>query len=275
MRSSKPNMERSSDRSSMKHDVALPRSRRILDLWLVIPFVFVGALLYTSVGHGGATVYLAVLTLAGYAVGALTTTILVLNVVAAAIGFAMFGFAGHLRWRLLLPFVVTSVPMAYVGGLARFSGRAQEVILGLALLAGAVRLLYAQSLPTVRAPRDGRGFVAIALAVGAVLGFLAGATGIGGGIFLSPVLLMLGWASVKEAGNVAAAFIVLNSVAGLAAKLPRQPLDAGLLLPLLAVVTVGALLGSFVGARKLPPRALQLLLGVVLLAAAAKSLFGI
>lgn len=259
----------------MKHDGAWPRSPRILDLWLVLPFIFVGALLYASVGHGGATVYLAVLTLAGYAVGALTTTILVLNIAAAAIGFAMFGFAGHLRWRILLPFVVTSVPLAYVGGLARFSGRAQEVILGLALLAGALRLLFVQSLPTIAAPREGARFYAIALVVGAILGFLAGATGIGGGIFLSPILLVFAWANVKEAGNVAAAFIVLNSLAGLAAKLPRQAIDGALLLPLLAVVVAGALLGSFAGARKLPPRALQVLLGVVLLAAALKSLLGI
>ena len=118
-------------------------------------------------------------------------------------------------------------------------------------------------------------FLAIALATGAVLGFLAGATGIGGGIFLSPILLVLGWASVKEAGNVAAAFIVLNSLAGLAAKLPKQALDTTLLVPLLAVVVAGALIGSFAGARKIPPRWLSLLLGVVLLAAAAKSLLGI
>ncbi|HUR69580.1 MAG TPA: sulfite exporter TauE/SafE family protein [Candidatus Thermoplasmatota archaeon] len=234
-----------------------------------------GALLYSSVGHGGATVYLAILTLAGFAVGKLTTTVLVLNIAAAAIGFAMFGAAGHLRWRLLLPFLATSVPMAYLGGRVPLSGRSQAVILGLALLAGALRLLFLRSLPTVRAPRTGGPFYAIALAMGAALGFLAGATGIGGGIFLSPVLLMLGWASVKEAGNVAAAFIVLNSLAGLAAKLPRTPLDMGLLLPLGAVVVAGAVLGSFAGARKIPPRALQVLLGCVLLAASVKALFGL
>ena len=207
--------------------------------------------------------------------GGLTTTVLVLNILAAGIGFAMFGFAGHLRWRILLPFVLTSVPLAYVGGLLRFPGRTQELILGGALLVGAVRLLLYQSLPKVDAPRDGRAFLAIALVTGAVLGFLAGATGIGGGIFLSPILLMLGWASVKEAGNIAAAFIVLNSLAGLAAKLPTAPLDTALLLPLGVVVVVGALLGSFAGARRIPPRALQVLLGVVLLAAAAKSLLGL
>ncbi|HWH07569.1 MAG TPA: TSUP family transporter, partial [Candidatus Thermoplasmatota archaeon] len=101
---------------------------------------------------------------------------------------------------------------------------------------------------------------------------LAGATGIGGGIFLSPILLFLGWCDVKEAGAVASAFIVLNSLAGLAARVQASPLDLGLLLPLGAVVLSGALVGAWAGARRLPPRALQVLLGVVLLVASAKAL---
>ena len=250
-------------------------SSAILDLWLVLPIIFVGALLYTSVGHGGATIYLAILTLAGFAVGGLTTTILVLNIVAAAIGFAMFGFAGHLRGKLLLPFALTSVPLAYLGGTMRFSGRAQAIILGVALLAGALRLLFFQSLPSVRAPRQGAAFYAIALVTGAVLGFLAGATGIGGGIFLSPLLLVLGWANVKEAGNVAAAFIVLDSLAGLAAKLPTQPLQTGLLVPLLAVVVVGASHRLLRRRVEDPAPVALAVLGIVLCGRRAKSLLGI
>lgn len=245
------------------------------DLPLVLVAVFLGALLYSSVGHGGATVYLAILTLAGHAVGALTTTVLVLNILAAGIAFAQFRQAGHLRARLLAPFLVTSIPAAYLGGLLSLSSRAQSVILGVALLAGAARLLLFAQPPRVgRLPREGRAFYAIALPLGAVLGFLAGTTGIGGGIFLSPILLLLGWADVRESASVASAFIVLNSLAGLAAKLPRQPLDLALLLPLAAVVVVGALAGSFAGARRLPPRALQVLLGLVLLVAGAKALAG-
>jgi uncharacterized protein len=243
------------------------------DLLVVVPFVLLGAALYSSVGHGGATVYLAILTLAGFALAPLTTTILVLNIVAAGIAFLMFRHAGHLRWRLLLPFLVTSVPMAYLGGLASLSGRAQAIILGLALLAGAARLLFFASPPNLRVPQRGAAFHVGAPVLGAVLGFLAGATGIGGGIFLSPILLVLGWANVREAGSVASAFIVLNSLAGLAAKLPRTPLDQGLLLALIGAVVVGALVGSFAGARRLPPRALQVLLGAVLAVAGLKALF--
>lgn len=244
-----------------------------MDLLPVLPFVFVGALLYTSVGHGGATVYLAILTLAGYAVGPLTTTVLVLNVAAAGIAFVSFGRAGHLRWRLLLPLLVTSVPSAYLGGRVPFSGRAQELLLGGALAAGALRFLLVGTPSPPRLPRTGPAFFVAAPLLGAVLGFLAGATAIGGGIFLSPVLLLLGWATVKETGSVASAFIVANSCAGLAAKLPKTPLDLQMLAALGAVVVVGAVVGAHAGARRLPPRALQLLLGVVLLVAAGKALF--
>ncbi|HWG91470.1 MAG TPA: sulfite exporter TauE/SafE family protein [Candidatus Thermoplasmatota archaeon] len=241
------------------------------DLLLVVPFILVGAFLYSSVGHGGATVYLAVLTLAGFAVSELVTTVLVLNILAASIAFLMFSQAGHLRLRLLLPFVVTSVPAAYLGGFLPLSGTVQGIILAAALALGGLRLLLFPTPPRIPAPQEGPAFIAVALVLGAVLGFLAGATGIGGGIFLSPLLLAFGWTDVRGAGSVASAFIVLNSLAALAAKLPRTPLDLGLLGPLAVTVCVGAVAGSFLGARRFPSRALQVLLGVVLLVAALKA----
>lgn len=238
----------------------------------MLPFIFVGALLYSSVGHGGATAYLAVLTLAGYAMGTLVTTVLALNVLASGIAFLTFRHAGHLRWRLLLPFVATSVPAAYLGGLVSVPGQVQEWVLGAALFLAAARFLLFREPPRLPAPREGPAYWVGAPLLGAVLGFLAGLTGIGGGIFLSPLLLVLGWATIREAGAVAAAFILLNSLAGLAAKLPRTPLDPDLVGPLAAAAVLGALVGSFAGARKLPVRALQVLLGVVLLVAALKTL---
>jgi len=244
-----------------------------MNLALILPLVFLGALLYSSVGHGGATIYLAILTLCGQAVEPLVTSVLVLNILAAGIAFVMFERAGHLRPRLLVPFLVTSVPAAYWGGLTRMSGRTQAIVLGVALLAGALRLLFVPNPATARLERRGATFYVGAPLLGAALGFLAGTTGIGGGIFLSPILLFLGWASVKEAGSVASAFIVLNSASALLAKLPKTPLVPETLLPLAAVVVLGAAVGSFVGARRLPPRALQVLLGVVLLVAAGKALF--
>jgi uncharacterized protein len=242
------------------------------DLIPVLVCIFIGAALYTSVGHGGATVYTAILTLFGFAIAPLVTLVLVMNIVAAGIAWVMFGQAGFLRWRLLLPFLVTSVPFAYLGGLLPLTGRAQAVLLGLALLAGSIRLVFFAKPPSLNVRVEGTLYYVIAAALGALLGFMAGATGIGGGIFLSPILIALGWANVKEAGSVASAFIVLNSLAGLAARLPRTPIEPQYVAPFLAVVIVAALLGSFMGARRLPFRAMQVSLGLVLLIAAAKNL---
>jgi len=242
------------------------------DLAPVLLCVFLGALLYTSVGHGGATVYLAIFTLFGFATAPLVTLVLVMNIVAAAIAWAMYRQAGFLRWRLLLPFVMTSVPLAYIGGLVQLTGRTQAMVLGIALGLAAVRLLFFPRPHLLDVRVTGVAYWAMTLTIGAVLGFLAGATGIGGGVFLSPVLIGLGWANVKEAGAVASAFIVLNSLAGLLAKLPQTPIEPNLVVPFVTIVVVGALLGSFVGARRLPFRAVQISLGLVLLIAAAKNL---
>lgn len=240
----------------------------------MLPFILIGALLYTSVGHGGATAYLAVLTLAGYAVAELRTTVLVLNILAAAIAFVHFQQAGHLRAKLALPFLLASIPAAYLGARLPFTGRAQELILGVALVLGAARFLFFAKPPNFHAPREGALFWVGAPLLGAALGLLAGATGIGGGIFLSPILLALGWADIKETGSVSSAFIALNSAAGLAASIDRMPVNVPLLVPMAATVIVGAIVGAWAGARRLQKRPMQVMLGLVLLVAGAKALFG-
>jgi len=245
-----------------------------VDLLPVLACIFIGATLYTSVGHGGATVYTAILTLFGFAIGPLATLVLVMNIVAATIAWVMYSQAGFLRWRLLLPFVVTSVPAAYLGGSLPITGRLQAVILGVALLGAGLRLLLFPRPPSLDLRVTGVAYYVLAAVVGAILGFLAGATGIGGGIFLSPILIALGWANVKEAASVASAFIVLNSLAGLAARLSRTPIDAQYVAPFVAIVIAGALIGSFMGARRLPFRSVQISLGLVLLIASAKNLLG-
>ena len=245
-----------------------------IDLLPVLLCILIGAALYTSVGHGGATVYTAILTLFSFAIAPLVTLVLVMNIAAAAIAWVMYQQAGFLRPRLLLPFVVTSVPSAYLGGLLPITGRTQALLLGLALLAAAIRLLFFAKPPSLDLRIRGIAYYAIAAAMGALLGFLAGATGIGGGIFLSPILIALGWANVKEAASVASAFIVLNSIAGLIARLPRTPIEPHYVAPFVAIVIIGALLGSFMGARRLPFRAVQVSLGFVLLIAAGRNLLG-
>lgn len=245
----------------------------MVDAWLLAPFFLLGAALYTSVGHGGATIYLAILALSQYPRAGALTTVLALNVLAAGVAFAQFQRAGHLRTRILWPFVVTSVPAAYLGGLVPFGSVATDLLLAVALTLAAFRFLL---LPTptqaLRSVPPGA-FLWIAPALGLVLGFLAGTVGIGGGIFLSPILVLLGWATLKEAASIASAFIVLNSLAGLGAKLPTQGFDYGLLGPALVAVAIGATIGGALGARRIPPRALQALLGIVLLVAVARILY--
>ena len=249
------------------------RAHVVPDPWLLAPIIFLAAVLYTSVGHGGATAYLAILALADYSIGVLRPTILILNIVAAGLAFLLFQRAGHLRVRLVLPFLVTSVPFAYLGGLYRFDDRTTDLIFAGTLFVAAARLLFLAKPPRLWSlPSQGVGFYATALPLGAVLGFVAGATGIGGGIFLSPILLILGWADVKEAGSVAAAFIVLNSAAGLAAVTRHTPVDETVLMPFLVAVTAGALLGSSLGAYRVPIVHLQRLLGVVLAVAGVRAL---
>ena len=245
-----------------------------IELVPVLACILIGAALYTSVGPGGATVYTAILTLFSFAMAPLVTLILVMNIVAAAIAWVMYQQAGFLRLRLLLPFVVTSVRAAYLGGSLPITGRTQAIILGLALLAAGIRLLFFAKPPTLDLRVEGTAYYAFAAILGAILGFLAGATGIGGGIFLSPILIALGWANVKEAASVASAFIVLNSLAGLVARLPRTPIEPHYVAPFVAVVVAGALIGSFMGARRLPFRAVQISLGLVLLIAAGRNLLG-
>lgn len=242
----------------------------MLELGLLLPFIFLGALLYTSVGHGGATIYTAILVLSGYAPITIRTPVLVLNVLAASIAFVHFERAGHLRWNLLWPFLLTSVPAAYVGARVHLTAEAVSILLASALLAASLRLLLVSRVAAASRLPDARSFRIIALGLGALLGFLAGATGIGGGIFLSPLLVFLGWATVPQAGSIASAFIVANSLAGLAGRLQQEQLDWTFLGPLLVVVGIGAALGGYLGARRIPPRALQVLLGLVLLVAVAR-----
>ncbi|MBW3584211.1 MAG: sulfite exporter TauE/SafE family protein [Euryarchaeota archaeon] len=240
------------------------------ELLVVLPFLFLGAAFYSSVGHGGATVYLAILALAGFALDPLITSVLVLNLLVAGVAFVVFRQAGHLRWGLLLPFVVTGVPFAYLGGRMILADDVRGWLLGGALALAALRL-FLVSRPLPERVMSVRARWVFAPAIGAGLGFLAGAVGIGGGIFLSPVLVLFGWADVKQAGAVASGYIALNSLAGLAARLPRTPLDPTFLATVAVVVVAGAAAGAFLGAARVPKRTLNVVLGAVLVVAAVKT----
>lgn len=238
--------------------------------WL--PVFFLAALIYSSVGHGGASAYLALLVLSGLARPETVPLVLVLNIAVASIAFVNYRRAGYFSLRLLWPFALTSVPAAFIGGSLNVSMRVFSVILGLALLAAAVRFLLFNSSRQTSIAHLPHGRLLIALSAGIILGLLAGLVGIGGGIFLSPLLLLLGWADARQTGAVTAGFIILNSASGLMAQTFNHAPDWSLLWPLLAAVLAGAAIGSRWGAFKLSVARLQQVLGVVLLAAGVKLL---
>ncbi|MBM4187581.1 MAG: sulfite exporter TauE/SafE family protein [Gemmatimonadetes bacterium] len=237
---------------------------------LIAAAIGVVAFLYSAVGHAGASGYIAVLTLAGLSASVVRPTALVLNVLVAALGTWQFFRAGHFRWSLFWPFALLSVPAAYLGGSIDVPTDLFKRIVGAVLLLSAARFLTQLRDPVApRAPSW-----TIAVGVGALLGFLAGLTGTGGGIFLTPVMLLAHWAGTKETAAVSAPFILVNSIAGLAGFLQTgQPLPS--FAPALAVVAVAAGgLGSYLGSRRFPVRTIRLLLGLVVTFAGAKLAFG-
>jgi hypothetical protein len=240
-------------------------------LALLLALVFLVALAYSSVGHGGASGYLAVLSFFALTPAAMAPSALCLNLLVAGLAFAAFYRAGHFVFRLLWPFLLASIPFAFLGGLTRVSVQTYSMLLAAALLFAAVRLMAVTSATAgearVRVPS-----LTIALPVGAALGFVSGIVGVGGGIFLSPLMILLGWADAKRTAAVSAAFIWVNSLAGLYGQLLKNPVDWMGLLPLVGVAFAGGLLGSYLGAERLPGLWLRRILGVVLLLAAIKLL---
>lgn len=238
------------------------------DLSLLAAGIAVVAFLYSSVGHAGASGYIAVLTLAGFAATTVKPVALVLNVAVAIVGTIQFARAGHFSWPLFWPFALLSVPAAALGGYLPLPAHALKPLLGAVLLFSAARLFFRQGDPAEAHP-PARG---TALATGAGIGLLSGLTGTGGGIFLTPAMLLLGWAKAKQAAAVSAPFILVNSIAGLAGHLGGGRPVPAFAWWLAAVATLAGLLGSHLGSRRIPARGIQILLATVLVIAGGKLL---
>lgn len=233
----------------------------------------VAAGLYSSVGHGGASAYLAILTLAGRTRPSVAVTVLLMNVIVSAIAFRRYQARGHFDLRLAAGFIVFSAPAALLGGLAPISPRLFALLLALALLAAGARLLLPKPHPERPARPEGRALWKKTALFGTILGLLSGLTGVGGGIYLSPLLLLMGWADAKTTAAVSAAFIFANSATGLTGRLLRGQAVEPTLLPLLVAALAGGVLGSYWGVRRANNVALCRLLGIVLLAAAVKLVY--
>lgn len=235
---------------------------------IVAALMAIAAALYSSVGHGGASAYLAIMALFSVAPEVMRPTALALNLVVATFAAARFALKGQTNWRLLAAFAVTAVPAAYVGGGTALPPDIYRPLVGIVLLLAAVRLFWQPerlAARPVRAPS-----LAVTLPAGAALGLLAGLTGTGGGIFLSPLIILLGWEDARRTAGIAAAFIVLNSAAGLLGNLASVAQWPGELPVLVGAVFAGALVGSWLGVAKLPRHRLLQALALVLVAAGLK-----
>jgi uncharacterized protein len=241
----------------------LPFSSEIL----LAACMFLGAALYSSVGHGGASAYIALMALFGIAPGVMRPTALVLNIIVTSFTSWRYYSNGMFRWRTLWPFLLGAAPFAFLGGSINLPGSIYRPLLGVVLLISATRMLWPKELKSATEWRDPP--VIVGVACGACIGFLSGLTGTGGGIFLSPLLLFLAWSSAKPASGVVAVFILCNSAAGLLGNLasvrslpPDLPLFAG-------AVLAGALVGTTLGIKLATPLILRAL-GIVLVIAGLK-----
>ena len=232
--------------------------------------MLVAAFLYASVGHGGASAYIAAMAIAGIAPAEMRPVALQLNVLVSAIATLKFYRAGHFRWPLFWPFAATSIPAAYLGGAIILPGTAYKILVGVVLLYAGWQLWWsARAGEELRPARPIA--VWLAMTIGAVLGVLSGLTGVGGGIFLSPLLLLFGWAGTKQTSAVAAPFILVNSLAALAAGFVRNPVPP----PdyawwLMAAVLLGGWAGAEYGSRRFANPLIRRVLAVVLAIAGGK-----
>lgn len=238
------------------------------ELAALLAFIAFAATLYSSVGHGGASGYLAAMALFGLAPVFMKPAALAMNIAVAGLVFYRLWRAGYFDARLFWPFALGSIPLAFVGGALTLPGGAYKILVAIALLVAAARLLWrAQDQEASTSPN-----IWVALGSGAGLGFLSGLTGVGGGIFLSPLLLLLRWANMRTTAAVSAAFILVNSIAGLAGHASVAVTWPAQLPLLMLAALAGAVIGSELAVRRLAPVTLRRVLGVVLVIAGAKLL---
>lgn len=227
------------------------------------------AFLYSSVGHAGASGYIAVMTLFGLSAATIKPTALVLNILVASIGTWQFWRAGHFSWRLFWPFAVLAIPMAFVGGYLNLPTHAFKVVVGIVLLCSAFFFIFRPSNDTEAHPPK----AVVAIPVGGALGLLAGLTGTGGGIFLTPLMLIMRWGLTKPTAAVSALFIWVNSIAGLAGNASSTKNFPKFALILVVATLVGGTVGSYFGSRRFNHLVIKRLLAVVLIVAGIKLIF--
>jgi uncharacterized membrane protein YfcA len=242
----------------------------ITTLVLLCAAIALIAFLYSSVGHAGASGYIAGMTLCGLAPAVIKPSALVLNILVASLTSWQFWRAGHFSWPLFWPFAMLSVPFAFLGGYINLPTQLFKILVGLVLLYSAARFVFEQKSDSKEITHPSK---SIAITTGAAVGLLSGLTGTGGGIFLSPLMIFLRWAQTKTAAAVSALFILVNSISGLLGNISstkQLPLFA---LPLVAAAVSGGTLGSYLGSRHFSVGFIKRLLAIVLFVAGCKLVF--
>lgn len=222
-----------------------------ISIWIPITF-FIVAFAYSMIGFGGGSSYLAILVLVNFSCQSIPPTALVCNLIVSAGGFWNFFRAGYFESKVVLPFVILSIPFSYVGGRVLIGEHLFSLLLGMVLLAVVIWLILSKK--SIQPTKDVNSKFAwtLGLPAGALLGFISGLLGIGGGIFLSPLLLLLRWTDVKGAGASASFFIFVNSMAALSGHLHKGSLEISRLIPLVLAVALGGQLGSRLGVYQVP-----------------------
>lgn len=236
---------------------------------LIVIAVFVVAMLYSSVGHGGASGYLAVMALLAVSPTVTRPTALILNLFVASIAFVQFFRAQHFDWKIFLPFAAASIPFAFIGGMIHLPTTVYKIILGITLMLAAIRL--AINMKSELEPHTPK--IWICLLIGAVLGLVSGLVGVGGGIFLTPILLLMNWTETKKAAGISALFILVNSISGLLGNYVQVlQLSASVFVWILAAVG-GGIVGATLGSKKFNSMTLRRILAVGLAVAGLKLIF--
>ena len=234
---------------------------------LLLFLLLIVAFLYASVGHGGASGYLALMSLFAFPITFMKPTALILNILVAGISFYFYYREKKFDWKLFYPFAITSIPFSFLGGIITIETHIYKIILATILLFAVARLLglFGKQKGEIK-PIN----IPLALVIGAFIGFLSGLIGIGGGIILSPVILLLGWADIKKSAAVSALFIFVNSISGLFGFLSKGGIVPISSVSLIAVVLIGGILGGYFGSKKMNNTVLRNVLALVLLIAIFK-----
>lgn len=244
---------------------------RLMDtLALFYCLLFLVAFLYASVGHGGASGYLALMALFSVTPEVMKPTALLLNLFVSLTSFIQFYRGGHFRWKVFWPFALASVPLAYIGGLVVVDGSIYKKILGLLLIVPIIRFYFFSN---AKVENEKETNFALSMLIGGIIGFLSGLIGIGGGILLSPILLLLKWTDQKQTAAISALFIFVNSVSGLAGQLTKGIHFTNDMYTYVVIAFIGGLCGAYFGALKFKQTILKNVLATVLVLAAYKLLF--